>query len=59
MIARWADIPDPFLGNGSVNIFPLLGSRFLIKQQLGCNNGNGVFLHGPCQGVISGTRFRT
>jgi hypothetical protein len=25
---------DPFLGNGSANTFPLLGSRFLIIQQL-------------------------
>jgi hypothetical protein len=24
----------PFLGNGSVNTFPLLGTRFLIMQQL-------------------------
>jgi hypothetical protein len=33
-----------FLGNGSVNTFLLLGSRFLIMQQLDYNNGNGVFL---------------
>jgi hypothetical protein len=26
---RWADIPRPFLGSGSVNTFPFLGSRFL------------------------------
>jgi hypothetical protein len=34
MIARREDIPEPFLGNGSVNAFPLLGSRVLIMQQL-------------------------
>jgi hypothetical protein len=28
------------LGNGSVNTFPLLCSRFLIMQQLDCNNGD-------------------
>jgi hypothetical protein len=30
--ARWADIPGPFLGNGSLNTFPLLGSRFFIME---------------------------
>jgi hypothetical protein len=29
--------------NGSVNTFPLLGSRFLIMQQLYYNNGRAVF----------------
>jgi hypothetical protein len=29
------DIAGPFLTNGSVNTFPLLGSRFLIMQQVG------------------------
>jgi hypothetical protein len=43
----------PSLGNGSVNTFPLLGSRFLIMQQLDYNNGNGVFLRGPCRDIIS------
>jgi hypothetical protein len=43
----------PFLGNGSVNTFALLGSRLLIMQQLDCNNGNGVFLRGPCPDVIN------
>jgi hypothetical protein len=43
MTARWADIPGPFLGNASVNTFPLLGSRFLIMQQLDYNNGRAVF----------------
>jgi hypothetical protein len=33
----WTDIPGPFLGNCSVNTFPLLGSRFLTMQQLGYN----------------------
>jgi hypothetical protein len=41
--ARWADIPGPFLGNGSVNIFPLLGGRFLMMQLLDYNNGRAVF----------------
>jgi hypothetical protein len=40
---RWADIPGLFLGNGSVNTFPLLGSRFLITQQLDYNNRRAVF----------------
>jgi ribose 1,5-bisphosphokinase PhnN len=31
-----------FLGNGSVNTFPLLGRRFLIMQQLDYNNGRAV-----------------
>jgi hypothetical protein len=44
-----------FLGNVSVNTFTLLGSRFLIiiMQQLDYNNGNCVFLRGPCRDVIS------
>jgi hypothetical protein len=50
---RWFCKQRPFLGIGSVNMFPLLGSRFLIKQQLDYINGNGVFLHGPCRDVIS------
>jgi hypothetical protein len=41
--ARWADIPGPFLGNSSVNTFPLLDSRFLIMQQLYYNSGRDVF----------------
>jgi hypothetical protein len=40
---QWLCKQRPFLGNGSVNTFPLLGSRFLIMQQLDYNNGNGVF----------------
>jgi hypothetical protein len=43
MTPKWADIPEPFLGNGLVNTFPLLGSRFLIMQQLDYNNGRVVF----------------
>jgi hypothetical protein len=31
-----------FLRNSPVNMFPLLGSRFLIMQQLDYNNENGV-----------------
>jgi hypothetical protein len=40
MTTRWADTPEQFLGYGSVNTFP----QQRIMQQLGCNNGNGVFL---------------
>jgi hypothetical protein len=36
---KWEDIPEPFLGNGSVNTFPLLCNRFLIVQQVDYNNG--------------------
>jgi hypothetical protein len=43
MTTRWADITVPFLGNGSVNTFPLLSSRFLIMQQLDYNIGKAVF----------------
>jgi hypothetical protein len=43
MTARWADIPDLFLGNCSVNTFPLLARRFLIMQQLDYNNERYVF----------------
>jgi hypothetical protein len=35
------------------NTLPLLGSRFLIMQQLDYNNGNWVFLRGPCRDVIN------
>jgi hypothetical protein len=55
--ARWADIPGLFLGNGSVNTFPLLGSRFLIIQQFDYNSGELCFLRGPCREVITETRF--
>jgi hypothetical protein len=41
------------MGNSSINMFLLLGSRFLIIQLLDYNNGNGVFLHGLCKVVIS------
>jgi hypothetical protein len=43
MTVRWADIPGPFPGNGSVNTFPLLDSRFLIMQQLDYSTGRAVF----------------
>jgi hypothetical protein len=52
-------LTDPLLSGDcvnskdSVNTFPLPGSRFLIMQQLDYNNGNGVFLLGPCRDVIS------
>jgi hypothetical protein len=41
--ARGADIPGPFLGNDSINMFPLLGSRFLIMQQSDYNDGRAMF----------------
>jgi hypothetical protein len=56
--ARWANILDPFLSNSSENTFPLLGSRFLITQQLDFNNGREGFLRGPCREVVSETKFR-
>jgi hypothetical protein len=37
-----------FLGNGLVNTFPLLSSRFLIMQQLDYNSENGVYLCRLC-----------
>jgi hypothetical protein len=40
---QWLCKQWPFLGNSWVNTFPLLGSRFLIMQQLDYNNGNEVF----------------
>jgi hypothetical protein len=39
----WLVEQRPFLGNGSVNTFPLLGRKFLIMQQLEYNNGNEYF----------------
>jgi hypothetical protein len=42
-----------FLGNGSVNTFPLLGSRFLIMQQLDYNNRRDVISKGQGQLVDS------
>jgi hypothetical protein len=50
---RWADIPGSFLDNGSVNTLPLLGSRFLIMQQLDGTIKDLCFLCGPCRDVIS------
>jgi hypothetical protein len=47
------DIPWPFVGNGQVNTFLLLHSRFLVMQQLDYNNGKAVFVCGPCQDDIS------
>jgi hypothetical protein len=38
MIARWAAIPEPFLGKNSINTLALVGSRFLILLQLDFNN---------------------
>jgi hypothetical protein len=42
----WLCKQRPFLGNSSVNTFPLLGTGFLIMQQLDYNNG-------PCWDIIS------
>jgi hypothetical protein len=50
---RWLCKHLPFLGNGSVNTFPLLGSRFLIIQQLDATVEELCFLCGPCRDVIS------
>jgi hypothetical protein len=36
-----------------VNTFPLLGSRFLITQQLDYNNVKRPFLRGPCRDGMS------
>jgi hypothetical protein len=55
--ARCADIPGPFLGNGSVNMSPFLGSRFLIMQQLDYNNGRGVFTMWSVPRYKEGTRL--
>jgi hypothetical protein len=41
--ASWEDIQWPFLGNGSVNTFPLRGSRLPIMKELDYNNGRAVF----------------
>jgi hypothetical protein len=38
------------MGNGSVNMFPLLGSRFLIMQHLENNNRKAVFSTWPMPG---------
>jgi hypothetical protein len=40
--ARYANNPDQFLGNGSVNTFPLLGIIFLKKQDFDYDNGRAV-----------------
>jgi hypothetical protein len=44
---RQANIPDQFLVNGLVNTFLLLGSRFLIMEQLDYNSGRAVFSMWP------------
>jgi hypothetical protein len=41
--ARWADIRELFLNNGSVHTSSFLDSRFLIMQQLEYNNGRYLF----------------
>jgi hypothetical protein len=50
---QWFCKQQLFLGNGSVNMFLLLGSRFLIMQQLDKTIKEFWFLCGPCQDVIS------
>jgi hypothetical protein len=50
---RWLWPQRPFLGNGSVNTFPLLGSRYLLTQQLNASIEELCFLFGPCRDVIS------
>jgi hypothetical protein len=43
----------PFLGSDSVHTFPILGSRFLIMQQLDTTMDELCFLCGPCRVGIS------
>jgi hypothetical protein len=50
---HWLCKQLPFLGNGSVSVFPLLGSRFLIIQQLDATVERLCFLYGPCRAVIN------
>jgi hypothetical protein len=50
---EWLHKQRPFLGNGSVNTFPLLGSRFLTMQQLEATTKGLFFLCGPWRDVIS------
>jgi hypothetical protein len=53
IIKWWLHKQRSFLRNSWVNTFMLIGSRFLIMQQLNYNNGNRVFLCGLCQDIIS------
>jgi hypothetical protein len=46
--ARWTDISDPFLDNGSVNTFPLLGSRFLIIQTIRLQQWKSYVFYAVC-----------
>jgi hypothetical protein len=39
----WVVIRRPFLGSVSVNMFLLLGTRYLIMQHFDYNNGRDVF----------------
>jgi hypothetical protein len=48
MTARYGNIPEPFLGNSSVNMFPW---QWICMQRRG-TVGNRVLYGGPCQGVI-------
>jgi hypothetical protein len=50
---QWLRKQRPFLGNGSINTFPLLESRFLNNATVGRNNRRGVFLCGPCKEKFS------
>jgi hypothetical protein len=49
-----AETLGPFLGNGSVNTFPLLDNRFLITQQLDYKNVRVAFSTYPCRNVSKG-----
>jgi hypothetical protein len=40
-------MPEPLLGNGSINAFPLLGNRSLIMQQWDFNNEITMFSMWP------------
>jgi hypothetical protein len=42
-VAMQWPLHGPFLGNGSVNTFQLLGGSFLIMQQFDYSNGRTVF----------------
>jgi hypothetical protein len=49
---QWLCKQRPFLGNGSVNTFLLLGARFLM-QQLDATRETECFLLGPRRDIIS------
>jgi hypothetical protein len=49
---QWLCKQRPFLGNGSVNTFPLLDNRFVIIQQFTTTVETWCFLYSPCRDVI-------